>query len=59
MRPTETELTSKYSMGSPVSACTSNIMPQNLRGRCAPGRASSRDAQWGKGAGGRGTESVA
>ena len=42
-RPTESELTSTYSMGKPVSACTSNIMPQNLRGRASQAaRRSSR-----------------
>ena len=42
-RPTESELTSTYSMGNPVSACTSNIMPQNLRGRASQAaRRSSR-----------------
>ena len=46
-RPTESELTSTYSMGSPVSACTSNIMPQNLRGRCEPGRASKHAREGG------------
>ena len=46
-RPTESELTSTYSMGKPVSACTSNIMPQNLRGTGEPGRASKQSRRRG------------